>query len=284
MITICTVTTDTLQQYAAIMLDSIICRTQMVSEVKIAKPDSDENLDEKWEKRGIKFHLFGCPVKDSWYGHPLGLHACIEKATNEYLFFCDPDIFFYSPVEKIYLDLMNKYDINYIGVSHHASVIQAHTYFPVVVNSMIKKSDLPSADWMKGELKYRTRVLHSHELSDDDDYELADGKYLIESPLPKHYHKFPNKDLKYAPYYFDVGCNLWLWGQEKKWKWLAFQTTDCHNYSTIYNRGNLKIEKLPKTKLIYHVVGASNHTEKFIKEHLPPFIDAYQSSKVENND
>jgi len=274
MITICTVVTDALQQHMKIMLDSVMLRTKLVSEVKIAKVDADVDLDEKWVEKGINFHMFDHRV-DMVYGHSLGLHECIEKATNEYLLFCDPDVFFYSSVDKLYLELMNKYGINYIGCSHHASVIQAYTFFPYVVCSMVKKSDLPDKNWMKGELKYRDGILHSEDLKPNDDYALADGKYLIPSPLANHYSKFPNKDPKYAPYFYDTSCNLWLWAQEKEWKYLSFQTRDCHTYNTVYNRGNIKVEKLPKQSLIYHIVGGSNGRD----HDWDTFVNAYEQSK-----
>lgn len=273
MITICVVLIDSLQEHIKIMLDSVLRKTELVSEVLIAKIDSDSSLNKTWMEKGIKFHMFGHMAKHMWFGHPLGLHACIDRATNDYLMFCDPDIFFYSPIEKLYLDLMHKYGINYIGCSHHASVIQAYTFFPCVVCSMVKKSDLPNPNWMKGQLKYRLGVLHVKDLRPDDNYELADGKYLIESPLPMHHNKFPNKNPRYAPCYFDTACNLWLWSQEKNWKYLSFQTTDCHTYSTTCNRGNLKIEKLPKQKLIYHTVGGSNGRDWDV------FTHAYEQSK-----
>ncbi len=242
-----------------IMLDSVLKRSKHIKEVIIAKVDEqEEGLYHEWVRNGITFKKFARPVPSLWYGHGLGLNACIDRASQDYIMFCDPDVFFYMPVDEFYLDTMQKYDLNYVGVSHHNAINQAFSFFPYVINSLVKRDTLPDKDWLKGKLKLRGPMLHRTELLPDDPGEPADGQYMIPNPIPEFVERFPNKS---PTSLFDVGCNLWLWNEERKGKWLSFQTTDCHTYNSIFNRGNVKAERFPKQKLVYHLGSGSRNED-----------------------
>jgi hypothetical protein len=115
----------------------------------------------------------------------------------------------------------------------------------------------------------------------DDPGIVMDGKYLLPGAIPAHYDKFlnPNKE----ECVFDSGCNLCLWALQKNWKWLAFQTLDCHIYTTKYNRGSVVL-KLPKTKLIYHAVGGTRPYYELNNVKRTALMDLLENYKEAKND
>jgi hypothetical protein len=145
--------------------------------------------------------------------------------------FCDPDIFFYRPVDELYLNLMKKYKLNIIGISHSSAAKFVYTYFPNVMNLMVKKSDLPDENFMK---------------------DRVNGKWLTRAELFDLAGNFPNPKGE-----FDTGCFLCYWAILNNWKWLSFQTQDIHTYCPIQNRGNVKPEKLDKEKMLYHATSST---------------------------
>lgn len=258
MVSICTVLYAGCNVFLESMIESVLMHCKNVSEIIIAEIDSKTYYNNTRTTKGIKIHQFGHPL-EIWkknclaHGHALGMHACLERVNSEYVMFCDPDVFFYCPVETLYLDLINKYNLDYMGISHHAATTQAFTWFPCITNSMVKKNALPDTNFLKGQIKLRN-ALHVHDLdsTENQNAEAMDEYWLLQGPIPDLYNKFPNKDGL-----FDVGCNLWLWSLEKNWKWLAFQTIDCRLYKTNYNRGNIKIDKIKNQKLLYHLISGS---------------------------
>jgi predicted small integral membrane protein len=267
MVSICTVLYAGCDVFIEALFESIAMHCKNVSEVIIAHIDAKNYYDRVWTKGNIQFKQFGHPLLDIWKdktwnclanGHALGMHACLERANSEYVMFCDPDVFFYHPVETLYLDLINEYDIDYIGISHHAAMTQAFTWFPCITNSMVKKRSLPTNTFLKGKIKL-INALHINNLEtvENQTAEPMDGYWLLQGPIEGLYDKFPNKNLSKDYGLFDVGCNLWLWSLEKNWRWLAFQTTDCHLYNTAYNRGNIRIDKIKNRKLLYHLISGS---------------------------
>ena len=255
MISLCTVTLDGLEVFVDILLESIANRTTNISEILIAKVDeNDINWHEETKLRNdIVVKKFAAPVEVITYGHALGLHACIERASQEYVMLCEPDLFFYSDVSGFYLDLFRKHDLNIIGINHHNATGECNTFFPYPMNLMVKRNTLPNEDWMRGHLKYG-RGLHklTVEQSEIEKSALRDaaGKYLVQGPIPEFQDLFPNKS---PDCWFDIGCNLFLWNEERKGKWISFQTLDTHIYTTKFHRNNFKLkEKFPEQKLVYH--------------------------------
>jgi hypothetical protein len=276
MITLCTVVLDSCERYLPVLVESIVEKTKYISEVLIAKPDGKKDYSREWIDRNIRFLEF-THSEELFHSHSLCLHECIDRAKNDFVLLCDPDVFFYSAAEEVFLDLYHKHELGAIGTSHHNSINQAQAFFPYIFNLLLRKSTLPDANWMKGLIKTPPVLL----LGQKDRYETAkimDGKWLLPGAIPGYWERFPNHGNNAI---FDVSCNLTLWAQDQNWKWLSFQTTDCHTYTTRYFRGNFKIkEKIPFRKLIYHSVGSTNErNEEFLN-----YIDIYKSSKKEENE
>lgn len=265
MISVCTVTLDLAMPYFDIYLESLKTRTKLVSEVVIAKVDEPPSFKKEWSDNGIKFRMFGCMDyrKDQGLEHGLGMHACIDRATNDTLLFHDPDVFFYKPVDEFFYNLKQKYQLNVIGVSHCTATKFAYTFFPYLSCLMVNKSDLPDESFMKGMIQ-------------GENQEEYPGKYLIRmNPVMKNVFPNPEGD-------FDTGSYLWLWGHQQKWRWLAFQTLDVHTYTPAYNRGNVKVEKMGKEKLLYHVTsGTAQHIQPDI---VKSFQQAWEDSKKGDGD
>lgn len=275
MITLCSVVPPNYEEYTTTMIESIVATTKYITNILLACPLSDSkstDIVKEWEERGIKFKKFNAPINEPEHGHALGLHACIDRVETEFIMFCDPDVFLYTAVDELYLNLMNKYNLHYVGCSHHSSVANAYSYFPYVMNSLVRKKDLPDASFLKGLLKFRNGCIMVEGLAEKDDFPTADGKYLVSSPVPGHWQKLPN--IK-PNVFFDTSVNLCLWGIEKNWRWLSFQTSDAHNYTTKYFRGNFKItDRMPLQKLIYHDV----------RQNAASMREIYNKFKEDQND
>jgi len=255
MISLCTVIINGMDKFLEILSESICKKTKLISEVVIAVINGN-NKEVKWEERNIKFQKFNCHLEQHFpYHHALGLHECIERANNKYIMMCDPDIFFANSIDEIYLDTINRYNLDFIGISHHAATNQAALYFPYIMNILVEKSALPNNDFLKNHLRIRPTILRSIPEPDEANLQLMNGKYLLTGPIEKYINNFPNKNQNCI---FDVGCNLYLWSEQQKWKWLSFQTLDCHWYTTTYFRSNVKNLKIPpKQKLLYHNVAGA---------------------------
>jgi len=257
MITACMVTLNEIEKYTQIACKSLCTRAKLVSEVIIAKPDSPASFYEEWKTNNITFKKFGTlnlGRVGQGIEHGIGLQLCVEKATNQYILFHDPDVFFYKEVDKIFMDLMQKYKLNIIGVSHCAAPKFSYTYFPYLSCCLFRKDELPDRSWLPNDIK-------------DDHYNLLPGCFLIRPGLSESLKAlFPNPGGD-----FDTGSLLWLWGKQQNWNWLSFQTTDVHTYSGAFNRGTVKItEKFnPKQPLLYHATSSTcpgtieNTWEKF---------------------
>ena len=273
MISLITASLDALKPFFDILFQSIIEHTKLIDEVLLPCGDHENGFLEEWSVRGIKFIKFGAKQQvfnvaspaTICLDHAFNLHAGIDRAKNDYVLLSDPDVFFYGATDKFYMDLIHKYNLNYIGVSHPAAITQAFTYFPNVLNCMGKKSEFPDKEFLKEKLYldyvFPTECAGQHVP--------IPGKFLATCPLPNTSHEFPN-----PTGHFETGCNMVLWAKEKKWNWLSFQTADCFNYTSQYYRGTVKPDRLPRTKLIYHATNGSTKRENFIK-----FKETYELSK-----
>lgn len=243
MISICTVILDDCASYLPIYKDSILKKTKLVSEVLMAKVDASPEYNLTYFINGIKFIEFGVAGKNrlaQGVEHGIGLHECIEKASNDYLLFHDPDVFYYTSVDEFFYNLMSHYHLDLVGISHCASLKFAYTYFPYLSNLLLKKSKLPPLSWLEGEIF-------------DEEGVQRDGKYLIRMDSSKYKSLFPNPKGD-----FDTGSFLWLWAHQNNWKWLSFQTLDVHNYTPKYYRNNINLkEKLGTDKFLYHATSST---------------------------
>lgn len=167
-----------------------------------------------------------------WHGHGLGLHAALAEATQEYVMFCDPDVFFFSDVAGFYMDLMKRYDLGIVGVSHPIVEQQCYDYFPCVINCLVKRDTLPDASFLQGMLRFRHGLLYNPEYSEEEKkLESANGLYLLAGACTSVGHLFPHPDK-----FFDCGCNLWLWSHQRNDKWVAF----AHGAGYICKKGEYK--------------------------------------------
>jgi hypothetical protein len=67
------------------------------------------------------------------------------------VWFCDPDVFFLLPADRLFLGLMRNYFLSVAGVSHHDPGRQCYGHFPCVTCCLVRRADLPDAGWLKGE-------------------------------------------------------------------------------------------------------------------------------------
>lgn len=226
MISFCSaVVSKNLDDYLTILTDSLCRHTSLVKEVIFVQTDlRKDKLIKSWCKNGIDFKLYGmcpldppCPRELAWEkmicGHAVGLYQAIQKSNQEYVWMSDPDIFLLSSVDQIYLDLIKKYNLNLIGISHFNVEGQSYRYFPCIINCMCKKSDLPNSGWMGGfKAQSRMRI----DQKGEDVFSVNDC-WMIPGPIKDQFEKFPNPNG-----IFDSGCNLWLWNKEKEGRWISF--------------------------------------------------------------
>jgi hypothetical protein len=240
MISLCTVIVDSAAPFLKIYEKWVIAKTKLVKEVCFCKMDAPATFYEEKTISGIRFRTFGYDTPKTHltitpgHQHALGMHECIDKATEPYIFLCDPDIFFYNPVDAFYYETLKEYNLDIIGASHHSSTEIAQGYFPWHGNLLVAKEKLPKSDWMRNKFA-------------------IEGKYLLMDLVENYTEMFPNKTKN-----FDTGSYLWLWGNEQKWRWVSFLTHDCHTYTTNYYRNNISLKtKFAKQNLFYHAVSGS---------------------------
>lgn len=265
MISICTVTLNRLQDFLNIFCTSVVESTREVSEVIIINAESEESSE--WTENFIHFRVIGGKHNVFRIGdptsycaqHAFGLHQAVELAKNDYVLISDPDIFFYTKIDEFYLNLADKYNLHFVGISRPDAVAQSIVYFPCIMNLFTKKEYLPTKDFLSDfdlGLSWQTENV------------TLPGKYFYPGCPVGCKSFFPNPDGHY-----ETGCNLLLWTKEKNYNWLSFQTPDCHTYYTKYYRANFK-PKLPNTKILYHASLAAGPHNRIV-----PFTEAWNSHK-----
>lgn len=261
-----------MEDYLSAFFQSICDHTQLVDEVILVQVDStDEGLLQAWNVRGITFKLLGYPLGKhlgdapnillelsrhtfgfqdlndahnallALGGHALGLHHALDNTKNNYVLFSDPDVFILNSVDSIYLKLMEELQLDIIGIEHPHWQNQAYLHFPCVINCLVNKERLPNKEWLADQL-----YLRNNNSTGDGNLPKPivplPGRFLVPSPLPDHYHKFPNPSGLY-----DVGANLWLWAN----RWLSYGTEDGMSYSTSYH-ANFDLESCTTVPLLCH--------------------------------
>jgi hypothetical protein len=242
MISLITVSLNIAKKYEDALIRSIIKNTSLINEVIVVVSDEHPSKQEVWHlenKAGNKVKLLRVgnnSVQDLHIDdqHALGLHMGLAAASNDLIMFCDPDVILFNDMEKVYINLMSDYKLNVVGASYHSAHSLAQTYFPCVFNMLLKKSELPNSDFLKGIENY------------------SEGLYLRNnSHLPRN--KFPNPEG-----IINTASSLCLWAKEQNWNWYAFQTGDARLYTTKWGRGNIKLSKrLPEQPLLYHAISGT---------------------------
>lgn len=218
-------------------------------------------------EKDIIYKIFINKIK--MLGHALGMKSAINKATNNLLFLCDPDIFFYTDVDKFYLDMMDRYNLNYIGASPHLALQYSTKYFPNILCMMTKKNGLPNDDFLKDKIITQDTLCRPACVPPNHYYkqpEYLSGEYLLGTKIDSVAKDFPNPSGL-----FDTGVYLWLWAHQQSQNWLSFTPTDIHKYTSKIYRTNLKIkDRLPNNDLFYHATGGSRslYNKEFIKAYI----------------
>jgi len=172
-------------------------------------------------------------------GHAIGLFECQSKCSGEYIMFSDPDIYVFSDIISLYINLIKEYDLNYVGISHHSPEFQPYRTFPTVFNMLMRRQDLPPLDFMKEDY---SEVGHPRKIK-------INGNWILPGKTAGTENKFTNPNAKI----WDTGNRLELFCNENKKRWLSFGTKDDHLYTTdlIHNNFNAEIS-LPHQKIVFH--------------------------------
>lgn len=265
MISVIVVILDRLQEFLDIFIESIVEKSKHVSEVIVVNVEKPQGDITSWTNHGITFkviggsqNIFNLNSPTAFCAqHAFGLHLGLEKATNEYIMFSDPDIFFYSNVDEHYLSLMNEHKLNFIGICRPAALSHSILFFPTIVNCLVKKSNLPPNDFAK-HICPIDKMVTTHNCKEEADVPTYLYPMAMSLMLDEWKTLFPNPTGHY-----ETGSKLFLWGLKNNWRWLSYQTTDQNNYYKNFYRNNFGLKvKLPKEKLLYHESLSSGFPDK----------------------
>lgn len=272
MISLCTVIEDRIRNdYHVIFMESIQKQCRSISEIVIcdlnAIPKSCVYKKNVIVGPSIHHNVLNHNIpRDVSTWHALAIHATIDRASKEYLLITDSDIFLYKEGIDLWLiEMMEKYNLNYIGCAKNNPTTQSFKYFPCVQFCMVRKKDLPPPSWSSDKFSPKQSCLYCKLFSD---------KFLVPHHCIKQEElaKYPNPSG-----FADTGYLLWLWALENKWRWLSFLPDGLHVYNTKYLRSNCEIEniKIKNEKLLYHQTGAFHFYPQGLKE----FTEEYECSK-----
>lgn len=292
-VSVCTVYLQYMKDYLDVFLHSVRRNLKEVKEVIVVEVDTEaetEGLISEGEEDGLFVRRYSYPVGGglepiarNWSlmvcGHALGLHKGIELATGDYVMLSDPDIFFFSPVDEIYKDLIRKFDLNIVGISHFWPQEQCYLDFPCVTNCMFRRDRMPGPDWRSDQM-----CLRSYMRWEEQPISLGPlpGKYLIPGPIPEAYDRFPNPAGMY-----DCGCNLWLWNDDMQGRWLSFQfpegasfTKSCYGFDKIEYPMNYSLNRFKANFTPNRNLGSGDllfHRTRGTKTPGPDFKALYES-------
>lgn len=322
-ISLCTVSIDEIKDWLEIMVQSALEKLHNLHEIIICDIDAEFYRQESQEKIGnvlirrISLPLFYeftnlvnsnisryirhspsvITIKDlanynkmaivkikGSFGHALGLHECINNAHGDYIFFCDPDVIFYTNVDEIYLELMIRHNLDYVGCAHETAEKLPYGNFPYLANSLVKKNNLPDTNFLTNYIYFNDCLRMPESLECFKELRtqfIQTSKYLIRGCIPEMIDKFQMSIDKIMKVDFDTGSNLYIWAIENKWRWLSFLSNDCQNYKTSFYRSNIKlIDRMKPQKLIYHQWGRYRCKPNSFQE----FKEVYKKSKEEEYD
>jgi len=254
MISVCTVVRSNKDKMVETMIRSILRHSPLVREIIISDATGTETTDETVCGVTIK-RVFGPKVDYTVHEHGLGLHAALDCATQKYVMFTDPDVFFCMDVGRYYLGLIEQHGLNIIGIQHYHVANQCYASFPTVINCMVERASLPDEKWLEGDLKRRLQVSYANHRHVIEDYPLEPGKYLMYGPN-RFWERFPITNRLY-----DVGCNLWLWNQEKNGRWVSFGQIENRYYTSLF-AANFPLEGNFNSRPILHHLRGGSHMNK----------------------
>jgi hypothetical protein len=280
------------KHYLSSFLESVTTNTTKVKEILIAKADIRPGFTQDWSVEGkdITIKKFGYDRGWNHAGfhyqgiqHALGLHACIDKATQDYIWIIDPDGIIYPKTDKIFLELMDKNNLDIIGLSHYNALETAFTFFPNVINLLVKKDKLPDASFLGGKIKPQSYWRQGARPNDESYPALPykfDGKYLLPGCINSIADEYPANNQS-----FETGCNLYYWSKINNWRWLSFQCENSNLYTTQYFKSNFKLStKLYRKNLFYHVGSSSIRTEEELEKLGQDLRNKFNESQTYGND
>jgi len=239
-------------------------RCPLVREIIVADLFNEyESYD--WNKvcNGVKLIRYTLDGESSMFigtGHAIGLHSCLERATQEYVMFCD-DVFFYQNATKIYVDLFEKHNLNIIGSICHLWEQMAYQRFPCVTNCMVKRDTLPKEDWwLNKHVGQRSSLLAIPQPMFP-----RPGKWLIQGMIPEIQATFPQPNG-----YYDVGCNLYYWNYERNGRWISFPQQDGLTFS------NFDLEQTNFGPILYHSMGSAAHRKDLAHQFRTLYNESYE--------
>jgi hypothetical protein len=281
MISLITVSLPGMEPYVETLLNSVARRCNLISEVVVCHTWKEQRLEPRTRSitrhdgstiivKDVDLAAYEMWNGDRQYGHAEGLHRALEYVTQEYTLFSDPDLFFYTAADQIYLENMKRYDLNIVGVSHHWAHNHAAGWFPLVINCMVKTDTLPGPDWKAGRIKFGRGIFQEGYRNYDcvEESLPVTNKWLIQGAIPECVHLFPHHhkgpgDVCPMGFWYDIGCNMYLWNLERDGKWLAFQTLDTQNYTTAVYRTNFKLrDKFKNIKLLFHLTNGYHNVHQ----------------------
>jgi hypothetical protein len=254
MISVCTVVKSKEDKMVDIMINSILRYSPLIREIIISDATGHETSEETTCGVTIK-RVFGPKVDYDVHEHALGLHAALDCATQKYVMFSDPDVFFCMDVGRYYLDLIQRYNLNIVGIQHYETCNQCYATFPTVINCMVEKATLPDQNWLEGDVKRRLQVCFAKHREVVEDYPLEPGKYLLWGPN-RFWYLFPLQKRLY-----DVGCNLWLWNRERNGRWMSFGHRNNLYYTCMFAT-NFPLDGVVDEKTILHHLRGGSHINK----------------------
>ena len=252
----CAVATKNLDDYLETLTDSLARYTTLVKEVIFVNTDIEEDrVLRSWSKNNIDFKMYGlkqfdpaCPRPKLWEkmicGHASGLYQAIQRATQEYVWMSDPDVFLLGHTDQVFVGLMDSYNLRLIGVSHFNWEGQSYGCSPCIINCMMRKEHLPKPNWLGG---FHAQLGMKIEHNSTNVFSVGDC-WLIPGPLPDYQNSFPNPSG-----IFDTGCNLWLHNEQHEGRWMSFylDPKEMAEKSMSYHLSGFKKDNIGFYELVY---------------------------------
>jgi hypothetical protein len=229
MISICTVVDKVQKPFFKIFAKSIISKSKFVSNVYVARVNE---IGKEYIEiiNNIKFHYFNftlpfevpCSKFVMSYNHAVGLHKCIDRVKTDYVMLSDCDIFFFKDFDEYYLNAFETNNLNIIGIQMYKIAAQKNFVysfdsFPGIHNCMMKTNSLPSPQMFKDKLFFTDSLTNNSSLKDIN-YKIYQNYYLIMGCIEDYIDLYDHKNG-----HFDTGCNLLIWNELNKGKYLTFR-------------------------------------------------------------
>jgi len=255
-----------------ILLKSVTGRTTLINDIQITVNEyfGEPQFAGKISWRGNKVRILSNDVNSTNLRHWTALSQSVEHAKNDLVLLCDSDVCLMAGVDTFFYELLGKFNLDIVGVSHYLAVNEAFGFMPNVIFTLLKRSQFEDCHYLRDEVPPWNLTKE----------QVQSLKFLNFSGacLASKRQYYPNPDG-----HAETGSNLAAYVNEKKLNWLSFQTTDIHNYTSRFWRSNLKGLKIEKRPIIYHQSGSAGFVESSRgRNQIDEFKEAFLQSKGEN--